>query len=166
MKKIDTENRYIIFSYPKNDLFNNVSQKTAYKSRFISDDRKVVDELTMLDDDKSAFEASLYRILADVHERAMKLSSGVQNAFEVTEDDINIKIQNNESYNYNLLDIVDSSLYDCLEIGALKEWYSICGNSSYEAEYNEKYIRALNALSNRMFQLKKKPIKNTLGMFE
>lgn len=166
MKKIDTANKCIIFSYPKADLFNNVSQKTSYKSRMVSEDGRVVDEMTMLDDDKSAFEASLYRILADVYERAIKLSSGVENAFEVTETQINIKMQNNESYNANLLDVVDSSLYDCLEVGSLKEWYSTCGNANFEAEYNNKYLAALSLLSNRMFQLKKKTIKNTLGTLQ
>lgn len=163
MKKIVIEENVIQFIYNGADLFNNVSLKTSYKSRFVSEDGRVVDEMTMMDDDKDAFEANLEKILPDIHERIIKLTSAVEDAYSTEGGNITIKMQNNNAYNANVLGLVDASIYDCLETGSIKEWYSICGKSDYEREYAEKFSAALARLSNRMFQLKKKTIRNTLG---
>lgn len=163
MKKINTENNVILFQYVVADLFNNVSLKSSYKARVVSEDGRVVDEMSMLDDDKDAFRANIQKILADIYERIVKLTSAVENAYNVDETNISIKMQNNDAFNANVLDIVDTSIYDCLEMGSLKEWYSVCGKIDFEQEYAAKYNAALSLLSNRLFQLKKKSIKNTLG---
>ena len=163
MKKIDKENDLIVFQYDTADLFNNVSLKSSYKSRFVSEDGRVVDEMTLMDDDRDAFEANLQRILADIYERIIKLTSAVDDAYSTEEGNISIKMQNNDAYNTNILGLVDASIYDCLEVGSMKEWYSVCGKTDYEQEYAAKYTAALSLLSSRMFQLKKKSIKNALG---
>lgn len=163
MKKIDTENNVILFQYALDDLFNNVSLKSSYKARVVSDDGRVADDMSMLDDDKDAFKANIMKLLADIYERIVKLTSSVENAYTVDQTNIIVKMQNNDAFNPNVLDIVDASIYDCLETGSLKEWYSVCGKMDYEQEYGVKYNAALSLLSNRMFQLKKKSIKNTLG---
>jgi len=163
MKKIDKENDLIVFQYDISDLFNNVSLKSSYKSRFVSEDGRVVDEMTLMDDDRDAFEANLQRILADIYERIIKLTSAVDDAYSTEEGNISIKMQNNDAYNTNVLGLVDASIYDCLETGSMKEWYSVCGKTDYEQEYAAKYTAALSLLSSRMFQLKKKSIKNALG---
>lgn len=163
MKKIDKENDLIVFQYDISDLFNNVSLKSSYKSRFVSEDGRVVDEMTLMDDDRDAFEANLQRILADIYERIIKLTSAVDDAYSTEEGNISIKMQNNDAYNTNILGLVDASIYDCLEAGSMKEWYSVCGKTDYEQEYAAKYTAALSLLSSRMFQLKKKSIKNALG---
>ena len=119
--------------------------------------------MSMLDDDKSAFEANLSMIMADIYERLVKLTSNVTKAYSIADMVITIKIQNNTSYNPNVVDVVDASIYKCLETGSMKEWYSICGKTDFEAEYTVKYNDALKQLSNRIFQLKKKTIKNMLG---
>ena len=163
MKKVDAITNTIIFEYEVADLFNNVSLKTSYKSRMISDDGRIVDDLTMLDDDQDAFRANILKILADIYERIVKLTSSITDAYALSDTSVTIKLQNNDAYNENVLDIVDASIYECLETGSMKEWYSICGKVDFEQEYTNKYITALRLLSNRMFQLKKKTIKNTLG---
>lgn len=163
MKKIDATTNTITFEYGVADLFNNVSLKTSYKSRMVSDDGRIVDDLTMLDDDQDAFRANILKILADIYERIVKLTSSVTDAYALSDTAVTIKLQNNDAYNENVLDIVDASIYECLETGSMKEWYSICGKADFEQEYTNKYITALRLLSNRMFQLKKKTIKNTLG---
>lgn len=166
MKKIDAENNVILFQYALDDLFNNVSLKSSYKARVVSDDGRVADDMSMLDDDKDAFKANIQKLLADIYERIVKLTSSVENAYTVDDTNVVIKMQNNDAFNPNVLDIVDASIYDCLETGSLKEWYSVCGKMDYEQEYAVKYNAALSLLSNRMFQLKKKTIKNTLGNLE
>lgn len=164
MKKI--ENDTILFQYALDDLFNNVSLKSSYKARVVSDDKRVADDMSMLDDDKDAFRINLQKILPDIYERIVKLTSSVDNAYTVDQTNVAIRVQNNDAFNGNVLDVVDASIYDCLEMGSLKEWYSICGKMDYEQEYAVKYNAALSLLSNRMFQLKKKTIKNTLGNLE
>ena len=127
MKKIDTENNVILFQYALDDLFNNVSLTSSYKARVVSNDGRVADDMSMLDDDKDAFKANILKLLADIYERIVKLTSSVENAYTVDETNIIIKMQNNDAFNPNVLDIVDASIYDCLETGSLKEWYSVCG---------------------------------------
>lgn len=166
MKKIDTDSNTIQFQYAIADLFNNVSLKSSYKSRVVSEDGRVVDDMTMLDDDIDAFKANIQKLLADIYERIVKLTSSVENAYSITDTHVTITIQNNDSFNSNVLDIVDASIYDCLETGSMKEWYSVCGKGDWEQDYAAKYVAALQLLSNRLFQLKKKSIKNTLGTIQ
>lgn len=163
MKGINAKNNTIIFQYTLADLFNNVSLKSSYKARLMSENGIIVDDMTMLDDDMDAFNVNIQKLLADIYERVVKLTKASEEAYEVSNTNITISIVNNDAFNSNVLDIVDASIYDCLETGSLKEWYSICGKTDYEQEYTAKYMAALNLLSNRMFQLKKKSIKNTLG---
>lgn len=164
MKKIDNDT--ILFQYKTDDIFNNVALKTSYKSRFVSDDGRVVDELTLMDDDKGAFNANLQKVMADIYERIIKLTSAVDDAYSISESMATLKVQNNSAYNTNVLSLVDASIYDCIETGSIKEWYSVCGKADYEQEYAAKYAAALSLLSSRMFQLKKKSVKNTLGNIE
>lgn len=183
----------IVFSYIFEDLFNNCSTKISYKSRNVVQDEMVAEQITLMDDDKQVFRANMPSILADIYERVMKLSSGVENAFkhveaveavegspavgtpgedgyvpgvepvEGVEEHMEITIQNNAAYNSNLLGLIDSSLYTCIETGSIKAWYEVCGMTALEQEYTTKYLASLTELSRRMFQLKKKTIKSTLG---
>lgn len=173
MKQVDKTNNKITFSYSKNDLFHNCCTKIAYKSRNVSEDAKINDELTLSDDDKSIFDANLPSILADIYERILKLSHGITNAYtisevkndeeKITDYTINFVFIDNQSYNSNVLDVLDASLYQCLETGSIKAWYGVCGVNAIEQDYNTKYLSALAELSRRVFQLKKKTIKSTLG---
>lgn len=166
----DKNNSNITFTYKVSDLFNNCSTKVAYKSRHATDNEILNDEITLTDDDKSVFIANLPSIMADIYDRTLKLSSGINSAFSVktdsTEDDknlITIKLQYNGSYNNNTLTLVDASLYQCIELGCIKAWYDVCGIAAIEGDYTAKYKVALMELSRRIFQLKKKTIKSTLG---
>lgn len=180
------ENNKIIFSYRMSNIFNNCCTKISYKSRNISEDAKINDELTLSDDDKSIFEANIPFILADIYERILKLSHGITEAYKIEiipgaemgpsvgsesgditvipEDKIIIfTFVNNNAYNSNVLDVLDVSLYQCLETGSIKAWYDVCGLTTIEQDYNTKYLSALAELSRRIFQLKKKIIMSTLG---
>lgn len=181
VKEVQTTDKTIEFSYKFEDLFNNCSTKISYKSRNVVQDDMVVEQITLMDDDKQVFRANMPSILADIYERVMKLSSGVTNAFNhveataavgnpgetdykpAVEEHMKIVIQNNAAYNSNLLGLIDSSLYNCIETGSIKAWYEVCGMTALEQEYTTKYLAALAELSRRMFQLKKKTIKSTLG---
>lgn len=182
MKKIDESANQVIFEYRFNDLFSNCCTKIAYKSRNAVEDVRVSDEITLSDDDKTIFEANIPFILADIYERILKLTSGITNAYSFedevkkeTGDDgketevktgdkiISFNFQDNGAYNPNVLDVLDMSLYECLEKGSIKAWYDVCGVAAIEQDYNTKYLASLTELSRRMFQLKKKTIKSTLG---
>lgn len=181
VNEVKQDSTTIVFSYKFEDLFNNCSTKISYKSRNVVQDEMVVEQITLMDDDKQVFRANMPSILADIYERVMKLSSGVDQAFqhveaadavgepgeegykEAVEEHMQITIQNNAAYNSNLLGLIDSSLYTCIETGSIKAWYEVCGMTALEQEYTTKYLASLAELSRRMFQLKKKTIKSTLG---
>ena len=157
MVKEETNN--IVFSYSMNTLFSNCCRKSAYISRHISTEDIVIDDVTLTEDDKDVFVAALSPILSNIHERLLKISS----AFTNDGTNITFTTQKNAAYNINVLSIVDATIYNCMEIGSIMAWYQTCGIKAVDQEYSAKYIASLQELSRRIFQLKKKTIKSTLG---
>lgn len=153
----------IVFSYQIDTLFGSCCQKSAYISRHISTEDIVIDDVTLTDDDKNIFLIALEPILSNIHDRLLKLSSGINNAYTNDGTTISFAIQDNGAYNNNVLSIVDTTIYNCMEIGSIMTWYQICGIKAVDQEYSAKYIASLQELSRRIFQLKKKSIKSTLG---
>ena len=153
----------IKFNYDIDTLFISCCQKSAYISRHISTEDVVIDDVTLTKDDKDVFVAALDPILSNIHDRLLKLSSGINNAYTNDGTTISFTIQDNGAYNNNVLSIVDTTIYNCMEIGSIMSWYQICGIRAVDQEYSAKYIASLQELSRRIFQLKKKSIKSTLG---
>jgi hypothetical protein len=108
----------------------------------------------------------------------MKITSGVEDAFKDavavsgSESDglnrtegtyIEFNIQNNDSYNANVLSLVDATLLNCLKYGVLAEFYSICVNAELFRIAQDKYTTSLFQLKQRLFQLKKKTVSSQLS---
>jgi len=153
----------IEFTYNQEELFDKVALHTSYKARFVSEDDSVIDKITMTLDDKPAFEKILKKVLVDIYSQTIKLTSDVEDAFKVLDGVITLKIQDNGFYNKNILEPVKASIMDCIETGIVMRWWSLCANAQLEKEYAAKYASELFTLSSRMFQLRRKPVTDTLG---
>ena len=76
---------------------------------------------------------------------------------------VEFTLQDNESYNANVLNLIDATLLNCLKYGVLAEFYSICVNGELYRIAQDKFTTSLFQLKQRLFQLKKKSITSQLS---
>ena len=76
---------------------------------------------------------------------------------------IEFNIEDNASYNKNVLNLVDATLLNCLKHGILAEFYSICINADLYRAAHDKFTTSLFQLKQRLFQLKKKSVSSQLS---
>ena len=72
-------------------------------------------------------------------------------------------MKDNDSYNKNVLTLVDASLMECIIEGTLKAWYKNCAQGDLLALYLKSFNDNLEKLFDRMFQLKIKKSVSMLG---
>jgi hypothetical protein len=98
-----------------------------------------------------------------VYEKDATTGAEKTNTTKVYGDCIIFTIKDNDSYNANVLKLVDQSFLECIIEGALKMWYKNCAQADLLALYNKSFADNLEKLFNRMFQLKIKKTSNMLG---
>ena len=76
---------------------------------------------------------------------------------------IEFTLKDNDSYNENVLNLVDATLINCLKHGILAEFYSICINADLYRIAQDKFVTSLFQLKQRLFQLKKKSVSSQLS---
>lgn len=86
------------------------------------------------------------------------------NSTEIYGDCVVFAIKDNDSYNNNVLSLVDASFIECIVEGSLKAWYKNCAQGDLFAMYTKSFADNLEKLFSRMFQLKIKKTTNMLGM--
>ena len=196
----------ITFYYDSDKLFNDVSLMSAYMTKNMkSEAGSLMDEYSISDDEKDIYGVCVRQTLPNIYETIMKITSGVDNAFEDevvlalgternlstdgkselevsldtnTGKDTNAKentlgrfagtyiefnVQDNDSYNSNVLNLVDATLLNCLKHGILAEFYSICVNAELYRIAQDKFTASLFQLKQRLFQLKKKSVSSQLS---
>jgi hypothetical protein len=163
----NTDGKTIAFSYPLQGIFDNASRVSAFNAKSIKDKegRSLLADYALSDDEKDMFLQGLNSILPEIYEKILKITSGVEDAyfFETTEVDVKFTIQDNDSYNKNVLTLVDASLMECIIEGSLKAWYKNCAQGDLLALYNKSFSDNLEKLFDRMFQLKMKKSVSMLG---
>jgi hypothetical protein len=163
----NTNEKTIVFSYPLQGIFDNASRVSAFNAKSIKDKegRSLLADYALSDDEKDMFLQGLNSILPEIYEKILKITSGVEDAyfFETTETDVKFTIQDNDSYNKNVLTLVDSSLMECIIEGALKAWYKNCAQADLLSLYMKSFDDNLEKLFDRMFQLKIKKSVSMLG---
>jgi len=166
----DTTHNTIIFKYKKDVLFNDVSLMSNYmcKNMATKDGNSLTDEYAISDDERDLVDVSVRATLPDIYEALLKITNSVDTAFD---DDVTISeihyvqltIQDNASYNANVLSTVDASLYNCLKFGTLREVYSTISNAEFYTTCTTRFLSELFKLKNRLFQLKKKSVVSSLN---
>lgn len=169
----------ITFYYDKDKLFNDVNLMSAYMTKNLSSEKgSLMDEFSISDDERDVFDVCVRQTLPNIYETMMKITSGVSNAFTdceiVTVKEVSglgrdagvyieFTMQNNESYNTNVLNLVDATILNCLKHGVLAEFYSICINTELFRLSQDKFTASLFQLKQRLFQLKKKLVSSQLS---
>lgn len=169
----------ITFYYNSDKLFNDVSLMSAYMTKNLANENgSLMDEFSISDDEQDIYKVCVRQTLPNIYETMMKITSGVDNAFEdevvvsATETDslnreagtyIEFTMQDNEAYNDNVLNLVDATLLNCLKYGVLAEFYAICVNGDLYRIAQDKFTTSLFQLKQRLFQLKKKVVSSQLS---
>lgn len=170
----------ILFYYDSKELFNSVSLMSAYMTKNLkSEQGSIMDEYSISEDEKDVVDVCVRQTLPNIYEAMMKITSGIESAFDndadgdelsslgledVTGDTyIVFTIQDNAKYNENVLNLVDSTLLNCLKHGVLAEFYSICVNADLFRIAQDKFTTSLFQLKQRLFQLKKKAVSSQLS---
>ena len=169
----------ITFYYDSDKLFNDVSLMSAYMTKNLKAEAgSLMDEYNISDDEKDIYAVCVRQTLPNIYETMMKITSGVDNAFDdevdvsTTETDglkreagkyIEFTMQDNDAYNENVLNLVDATLLNCIKNGVLAEFYSICVNGDLYRLAQDKFTTSLFQLKQRLFQLKKKVVSSQLS---
>ena len=163
----------ITFYYDSKKLFNDVSLLSAYMVKNLAKETgSMLDEFAISEDEKNVYDVCVEQALPNIWEILLKVSNYVEDAFGIVEVKVKensglkrdvgtyveFNIQNNGSYNENVLALVDSTLGECVKYGVLSEFYSINVNADLHKIARAKFSNGLNQLNSRLFQLKKKPI--------
>lgn len=180
----------IIFFYDSKKVFNDVSLMSAYMTKNLATEQgSIMDEFSISDDEKDVVDVCVRQTLPNIYEAMMKITSGVTSAFdddysgenlkkfewkdekvpynsnEVLDTDkfITFKLQNNDKFNDNILNLIDATLLNCIKHGVLAEFYSICMNAELYRIAQDKLTTNLFQLKQRLFQLKKKAVISQLS---
>lgn len=163
----------ITFYYNKEKLFDDVGLISAHMAKSVSSDGAAIDEYSITTDERELFDICVKQTMPNIYEVLMKLSSGVSDAFndnvEVKKEElkdlerkvgtyIEFTINDNTSYNSNVLNMVDTTIDTCLKYGILMEYYATCINAGLQKAAQDKFVVSLEQLKQRVFQLKKKQV--------
>ena len=163
----------VTFFYNKEKLFDDVGLLSAHMAKSVSSDGAAIDEYSITTDERELFDICVKQTMPNIYEALMKLSSGVSDAFNddvvVKEDElkdlernvgtyIEFTINDNTSYNSNVLNMVDTTIDTCLKYGILMEYYATCINAGLQKAAHDKFIVSLEQLKQRLFQLKKRQV--------
>ena len=183
--KRTTDPLTILFYYDRETLFNDVSLMSNYMCKNLStkDGNSLTDDYSISDDDQKLVEVCIRAALPDIYEAMTKITYSVTSAFDdsVTEagsksgkliDETSVTIPagnyveftllDNQSYNQNVIPMVDASLYNCIQYGTLKEVYSTIAQPEFLKLCEEGFVSELFKLKQRLFQLKKKSVNSQL----
>ena len=161
----------VTFYFDSKEMFNDVSLLSAFMAKTWAGTTDGLDTYTITDDEKDVYKVCLEQTLPNIYETLMKLSNGIENAFDakavVTTGDvlgraagtyIEFTINAKGDYNSNVLGLVSDTLRDCIKYGVLDEFYSIVLNADLNRIAKEKFAANLLLLNQRLFQLKKKAV--------
>ena len=150
----------ITFYYNNEDLFNDVGRISSYIASSIVTESGI-DRLSISEDEMDLYDVCVKQTLPKIHERLISLCNGITNAFNISEN-IEITINDNKSYNENILPLIDSDIADCLRYGILSAFYSINTDIALKKMSQETFMSCMSQMNNRLFQLKKKKISSLL----
>lgn len=161
---VKNESGKIKFYIKSDELFNDVSLLSSYMTKnIVAGEGLSLDEFIISDDEKDVYEVCVEQAMPYVTETMMKITSGINNAFDKTVGEISFSVVDNSAYNDNVLDLVDATIRDCMKYGILAEFYSINTHADLYTLAKNKHAEVMRLLQQRLFQLKKKAISSQLA---
>lgn len=162
MVKIESDK--IKFYMDSNDLFNDVSLLSSYMIKnIVIDGGSALDEFVISEDEKAVYDVCVEQTMPYIYEVMMKITNGVDDAFNSTTGEISFSVVDNNAYNGNVLKLVDATIRECMKYGVLAEFYSINTNVDLYTLARNKHTENMRLLQQRLFQLKKKSIVSQLA---
>lgn len=146
------------FSYETANLFDTVSLQSTYmtKQMVTGAGVNIGEDYALSEDERDAFNLSLDITMSEIFEIFLKQTSGIQDAYSITESEVKVTILDNNAYNNNVLTLVDMAIKDCIVAGCLKGWFEVCSHADLFKMSSDKYFMSKEILKRRLFQLKKK----------
>lgn len=161
---INNESGVIKFSIGSDELFNDVSLLSSYMTKnVVMDGGSAMDEFIISEDEKDVFDVCVEQTMPYIYEAMLKITNGVDNAFNKTVGEISFSVVDNSEYNDNVLTLVDATIRDCMKYGVLAEFYSINTNVDLYTLAKNKHAENMRLLQQRLFQLKKKSISSQVS---
>jgi hypothetical protein len=170
----------IKFFYNRDTIFNDVSLMSNYMAKNLAtkDGNSLTDDYALSDDEHDLVNVSIRATLPDIYESMAKITNAISSAFDDAYhedagtdqkgnaydagDYVEFVLQDNNSYNDNVLTMVDSSIYNCIKHGTLREVYSTVTNPEFYNSCTNRFVAELFKLKQRLFQLKKKSVSTNL----
>lgn len=168
----------VTFYYEKNKLFDDISGISAYMTRSsVADNGPSFDVFAITDDEREDVESCLEKACFSVYDLLLNISPRDLQSFKfhVVIDDMEIEgltrhegvyieftIIDNNAYNFNALELVSEAIEECLKYGTLSSFYSINVSEPLQKLSQDKFASNMLLLEQRLFQLKKKPMKSLL----
>jgi hypothetical protein len=153
----------IKFYIKSDELFNDVSLLSSYMTKNVRiDGGSALDEFIISEDEKDVYDVCVEQTMPYIYEVILKMTSGVNKAFDKTVGEISFSVLDNSAYNENTLTLVDATIRDCMKYGVLAEFYSINTNVDLYSMAKAKHSEMIRLLQARLFQLKKKSISSQL----
>lgn len=161
---VKNESGKIKFYIKSNELFNDVSLLSSYMTKnVVTKEGSALDEFVISEDEKGVYEVCVEQTIPHIYEAMLKLTNGVDNAFDKTVGEISFSVIDNSAYNDNVLSLVDATIRDCMKYGVLAEFYSINTQVDLFTLARNKHAENMRLLQQRLFQLKKKSISSQLA---
>lgn len=168
-------NKVIIFYYPTEDLFNDISLLTMYRAKTIIDQAKgesQVDELGVSQDETDAFKVFGKVAIMDAFAQTVKMTKGVPSSpwidsvvytgdsstsgFVTDDKSYGFMIFDNEAYNINMIQLVDHGILQFMRAEILFNWWDMTGIDAEASKAKMKWDDARRTLVNKyLFQLRK-----------
>ena len=154
----------IKFYIKSNELFNDVSLLSSYMTKnVVTKEGSALDEFVISEDEKDVYEVCVEQTIPHIYEAMLKITNGVDNAFDKTAGEISFLVVDNSAYNDNVLTLVDATIRDCMKYGVLAEFYSINTNVDLYTLAKNKHAENMRLLQQRLFQLKKKAVSSQVS---
>ena len=170
----------IKFFYNRKTIFDDVSLVSNYMAKNLAtkDGNSLTDEYAISDDEQDLVNVCIRATLPDIYESMVKITNSVSFAFDDDVEEaagtdqrgtpyeaghyVEFLLQDNNSYNDNVLTMVDASLNNCIKQGTLREIYSTITQPEFYNVCSTRFIGELYKLKQRLFQLKKKSVVSNL----
>lgn len=166
MHDTTTKKGAITFSYDSETLFNDVCLLSAYMTKnIVMESASALDEFCITEDERDIYNECLKQALPDVFESVLDMGACGDGAFSdgvSTGGAVTISLRNNNAYTRSALDIVDSTMNDCIKYGVLSRFYATCMHDALLVLSKQRYEDGLSQLKRRLFQLRKRPVTSQL----
>lgn len=171
----------IYFIYEREGIFDDIRQLSTFmaKNAANKEGQPMLEQYAITEDEAPMFGLCLRDCLPDVWELMVKLTHGVEDAYqdaktftaeEVAElatkgitvsadkEYVTFRIVNNGAYNPNILKVVDASIRSTIEQGVMEKWYTRIAQADLLKMASLGFTSESSSLSRRLMQLLRKSV--------